>query len=101
MKKFIALLLSCSLGFAAGAGAKEEPTKKPAAKSKPVQQQHVNAGPRIHANTHVQTVHSQHMNGPKIHQTNVSKTPLRRSLNVQPNKIAPPQSQNLARNVNS
>ena len=102
MKKFIAILLSCSLGFAADAAVKpEEPTKKPAAKSKPVQQQHVNAGPRIHANTHVQTVHSQHMNGPKIHQTNVSKTPLRRSLNVQPNKIAPPQSQNLSRNVNS
>ena len=77
MKTLITILLACSLGFAASANAKpDDVKKKSAAKTGPPQRQQVapkqNIAPK---NSHVQAVHSQHvqnLNGPKIHQTNVS-----------------------------
>ena len=79
MKKIITILLGCSLGLAAGAGAKEDPNKTAPAKSKPAPQQkvqHVNPGPRTAPNTHVKANRPQpteKLTTPKTRESHVSK----------------------------
>ena len=72
MKKFIAILLTCSLGFAAGASAKQD-DKKPGPKNKPVQQ---------HPQQHLQLQKSKvnavrtptpHLNTTRIQKNNFTK----------------------------
>ena len=86
MKKLIAVLLSCSLAI--GVDAKSDvATKKAAApKSKPIQQQHINAAPRSMSKTHVQSFHTQHvqsLNSAKIDHTNISKQQFRKTNKLQ------------------
>jgi len=79
MKKVITILLGCCLGCALGIGAKPDDAKtKAAPKSKPIQQQHINAGPRTMSKTHVQSLDSA-----KIHQNNISKQSFHKSSNLQ------------------
>ena len=86
MKKIITVLLGCCLGCAIGVGAKPEVVdKKAAPKSRPIQQQHINVGPRSMSKTHLQSFHTQHvqsLNSAKIHQNNISKQPFRKSNNL-------------------
>lgn len=97
MKKLIAILLAISLPLAAVANAaQEDPKAKKSAKTGPPQKQQMapkqNLAPK---NSRVQPVHNQHvqnLNGPKIHQTNVSgpkhqksaTMPVTTAPNVQP-----------------
>lgn len=82
MKKFIALLISCSLALAAGAQAEQEKENPKNKKSKPVQKQQV-APKQQHnvPNAHVQTMPKQNknptlQNNAKIHSNNVPKQQL-------------------------
>ena len=85
MKKLITILLT--LGCAVSVNAKPEDAKiKAAPKSRPVVQQHMNAGPRSIPKTHVQSFHTQHvqgLNSAKIHHTNISKQQFRKTNNLQ------------------
>jgi len=92
MKKLIAILLACSLGFAGVAGAAQEDpkAKKPAAKTAPVKQvgPKQNLAPRT---SHVQSVHSQHVqnvNSTKIEKNVVTKKSPRHEMVYTPEKNA-------------
>jgi hypothetical protein len=84
MKKVITILLT--LGWAVSVNAKPEDAKiKAAPKSRPIQQQHINAAPRSISKTHV-PVHTQHvqsLDSARIHQNNISKQSFRKSNNLQ------------------
>jgi len=87
MKKLITILLGCTLGCAVGVYAKQDDAKiKAAPKTKPVVQQHVNAGPRTVSKTHVQSVHTQHvesLNSTRTHHTNnISKQQFHKTTNL-------------------
>jgi hypothetical protein len=101
MKKIIIVLLTCSLGLAAGAGAKENPNNKAPAKSKPAPQQkvqHVKAGPRTAPKTHVKANRPQpteKLARPKTHESHVSKEQLRKSPAAPAKELSDAQSQKL------
>ena len=84
MKKLITILLGCALGCAIGV-AKEDAKIKAAPKTKPVVQQHINAGPRSMPRTHVESARTQHvqsLHSTKIHHDNISKQQFRKTNNL-------------------
>ena len=93
MRKFVAILIGCSLTLAVGVRAEQEdPKKKPVQKSAAVQKQQIT--PKQHAvtNTHVQGVQTQHKattnpTNAKIYNGNVSKQQLHTLPAVQSNKV--------------
>ena len=79
MKKFVTVLMGCSLALAAGVQAKQEEANPKNKKSKPVQKQQFAPKPQQHMapNTHVQTMPKQYnnptlQNNAKIHANNGS-----------------------------
>ena len=102
MRKFITILIGCSLALAAGVGAEQENPKEKS-KSKPVQKRQFapkqQLTPKQHTgpNTHVQTMHPQHQNttipsNAKIHDSNASKKQLHTLPAVQSNALPTVQS---------
>ena len=94
MKKFVTVLMGCSLALAAGVQAKQEEANPKNKKSKPVQKQQFAPKPQQHMapNTHVQTMPRQYknptlQNNARIHNSNVSKQQLHTLPAVQSNKL--------------
>ncbi len=105
MKRFIAVLLGCSLAFAVGVRAEQENPNNPK-KKKAVQQTTAvpkqQFTPKQHTvpNTHVQGVNAHHNvstvpNNAKIHNANVSKQQFHKGTAVQTNKVPVVESTNV------
>lgn len=89
MKKFITVLIGCSLALAASVQAKQDEANAKNKKSRPVQKQQF-APKQQHTapNPHAQAMHTQHTNK-QMHnnvKSNVSKQPLNPMPVIQPNK---------------